>query len=141
MSGEIQIASTATFAGTSATYDRALPPDGANNASQVGIKNAGFAAKGEEIGKVAASEQVSGTQATSEADTEALLELTESLTDMMSLMRKGLEFRVDETQGAPVVSVMDMDSGELIRQIPSEEALALAEKMSEIAGVLMKTEA
>ncbi|OIN03967.1 hypothetical protein BFS86_03695 [Shewanella algae] len=76
-----------------------------------------------------------------EVDTDTLIALTDSLTDMMSMMRKGLEFRVDEMQGMPVVSVMDMDSGELIRQIPSEEALALAEKMSEIAGVLMKTEA
>ncbi|MGL5906360.1 MAG: flagellar protein FlaG, partial [Shewanella sp.] len=43
--------------------------------------------------------------------------------------------------GLPVVSVMDIETGELIRQIPTEEALALAEKMSEIAGLLMKTEA
>ncbi|WP_413732580.1 MULTISPECIES: flagellar protein FlaG [unclassified Shewanella] len=146
MSGEMQIASTVAFAGTSATYDRALPADVAKNANQVGVKNAYDVkdVKGAEgvngAEQVAASEKMSGTQG-NEADTQALIELTESLTDMMTLMRKGLEFRVDETQGAPVVSVMDMDSGELIRQIPTEEALALAEKMSEIAGVLMKTEA
>ncbi|MCR4535111.1 flagellar protein FlaG [Shewanella xiamenensis] len=71
----------------------------------------------------------------------SLTQVASSLTETMSMMKKGLEFKVDELEGLPVVSVIDVNSGELIRQIPSEEALALAEKMSEIAGVLMKTEA
>lgn len=71
----------------------------------------------------------------------SLTQVASSLTETMSMMKKGLEFKVDELEGLPVVSVVDVNSGELIRQIPSEEALALAEKMSEIAGVLMKTEA
>ncbi|MGI2259497.1 flagellar protein FlaG [Shewanella sp. GXUN23E] len=70
-----------------------------------------------------------------------LEELAANMSDMMSLMRKGLAFRVDDSSGANVVSVMDVDSGEVIRQIPSEEALELAAKLSEVTGLLMKTEA
>lgn len=71
----------------------------------------------------------------------SLSQVADALTETMSMMKKGLEFKVDEVEGLPVVSVVDVDSGELIRQIPSEEALKLAEKMSEVAGLLMKTEA
>ncbi|BDM63792.1 flagella locus protein FlaG [Shewanella sp. NFH-SH190041] len=72
---------------------------------------------------------------------EKMQELASKMSDMMSMMRKGLAFRVDDTSGKSVVSVMDVESGELIRQIPSEEALELATKLTEVTGLLMKTEA
>ncbi|WP_226564849.1 MULTISPECIES: flagellar protein FlaG [Shewanella] len=135
MSGEIQMAPAISVAATPATekYDRAQQNSSSDKLAEVGTK---AALNPTELAGVASAKPVEA-----EVDTDTLIALTDSLTDMMSMMRKGLEFRVDEMQGMPVVSVMDMDSGELIRQIPSEEALALAEKMSEIAGVLMKTEA
>lgn len=74
-------------------------------------------------------------------DPEQLNQVAEELSNTMSMMRKGLAFKVDETSGTHVVSVMDVDSGDVIRQIPSEEALELAAKLSEVAGLLMKTEA
>ncbi|WP_335919984.1 flagellar protein FlaG [Shewanella algae] len=135
MSGEIQMAPAISVAATPATekYDRAQQNSSSDKLAEVGTK---AALNPTELAGVASAKPVEA-----EVDTDTLIALTDSLTDVMSMMRKGLEFRVDEMQGMPVVSVMDMDSGELIRQIPSEEALALAEKMSEIAGVLMKTEA
>ena len=63
------------------------------------------------------------------------------MSDTASMMRKGLAFRVDDSSGANVVSVLDVDSGEVLRQIPSEEALELAAKLTEATGILMKTEA
>lgn len=135
MSGEIQMAPAISVVATPATekYDRAQQNSSSDKLAEVGTK---AALNPTELAGVASAKPVEA-----EVDTDTLIALTDSLTDMMSMMRKGLEFRVDEMQGMPVVSVMDMDSGELIRQIPTEEALALAEKMSEIAGVLMKTEA
>ncbi|MCE9788818.1 flagellar protein FlaG [Shewanella chilikensis] len=74
-------------------------------------------------------------------DPEQLQQVAEELSNTMSMMRKGLAFKVDESSGTHVVSVMDVESGDVIRQIPSEEALELAAKLSEVAGLLMKTEA
>ncbi|NMH65548.1 flagellar protein FlaG [Shewanella salipaludis] len=74
-------------------------------------------------------------------DLEQLQKIATDLSDMMSVMRKGLAFEVDDTLDIPVVSVMDMDSGEVIRQIPNAEALELAQKLSDVAGLLVKTEA
>ena len=76
-----------------------------------------------------------------EKDPSKLNQLATDLSDMMSMMRKGLAFKVDETSGQAVVTVLDRDTGDVIRQMPSEEALALAEKLSEVTGLLMKTEA
>jgi len=76
-----------------------------------------------------------------EQDPSKLNQLATDLSDMMSMMRKGLAFKVDETSGQAVVTVLDRDTGDVIRQMPSEEALALAEKLSEVTGLLMKTEA
>lgn len=72
---------------------------------------------------------------------EELQNLVEDLSSMMSVMRKGLAFKIDEHSGTNVVSVMDIESGDLIRQIPNEEALKLARKLTEVTGLLMKTEA
>lgn len=84
---------------------------------------------------------VTASDDTAQDNMDALQQVTDNLTATMSMMRKGLQFKVDEKDGLPVVSVVDVDSGDLIRQIPSQDALDLAEKMSEIAGLLMKTEA
>ncbi|ABM24262.1 MULTISPECIES: flagellar protein FlaG [Shewanella] len=74
-------------------------------------------------------------------DPAKLSQVATELSDMMSMMRKGLAFKVDEKSGQAVVTVLDKDTGDVIRQMPSEEALALAEKLSEVTGLLMKTEA
>ena len=75
---------------------------------------------------------------------EEMEEVAANLSDMMAMLRKGLTFKVDDSLGTQVVSVLDIDTGELIRQIPNEEALELAvklhEKMAEMDGLLMSTE-
>lgn len=51
------------------------------------------------------------------------------LDSYMKSMNRSLEFRVDEDSGRTVVSVRDSQTGELIRQIPSEEVLRMARYM------------
>ncbi|BDQ65415.1 flagellar protein FlaG [Shewanella xiamenensis] len=79
--------------------------------------------------------------AENEQNPRKLTQVASELSDMMSMMRKGLAFKVDENSGQAVVTVLDRDTGDVIRQMPSEEALKLAEKLSEVTGLLMKTEA
>ena len=42
-----------------------------------------------------------------------------------------LRFRVDPEAGQVVVSVVDAETGDVLRQIPSEEALAIAKSLAE----------
>jgi flagellar protein FlaG len=53
-----------------------------------------------------------------------------------------LEFSVDRSTRQTVVKVVDKESGDLIRQIPSDAALAIAESIGEFQkGLLLKQEA
>jgi flagellar protein FlaG len=74
-------------------------------------------------------------------DSETLATIVEQLSEVVTLMNKGLSFSVHEDSGAAVVKVMDMDTGDIIRQIPSEEALELAQKLQDVKGLLLKTQA
>lgn len=61
----------------------------------------------------------------------ALADIIEELNDAIPLEARQLEFTVDEAANRTVVSVIDKESGEVIRQLPSEEALELAKRLRE----------
>jgi flagellar protein FlaG len=56
-------------------------------------------------------------------------------------IRRDLNFSLDDSSGRVVVKVTDGVSGEVIRQLPSEEALRLAESLEEVRSLLFKAEA
>ena len=55
----------------------------------------------------------------------------------MGEMNRSLQFQVDQDSGRDVIKVLDKNSGELIKQYPSEEVLSLVSKLSETAGILI----
>jgi len=56
-------------------------------------------------------------------------------------VRRNVNFSVEDSSGRVVVKVTDASSGDVIRQIPSEEALQLAESLDEVRSLLFKAEA
>jgi flagellar protein FlaG len=92
------------------------------------------------ISSIQAVQDAEETQQAKQKKDENLIEVANDLTEMVSMMQKGLKFSVDEESGKQVIKVQDVSSGDIIRQIPSEEALKLAEKLSEVSGILMKIE-
>jgi flagellar protein FlaG len=52
-----------------------------------------------------------------------------------------LKFTVDDKTGTVVVRVVDTETDQLIRQIPSEEMLAIARNMEQMQGLLVRREA
>jgi len=50
----------------------------------------------------------------------------------------GVEFQLSEPGPRLVTRVVDRASGELIRQIPSEEVLRIAENLDQLSGVLLR---
>jgi flagellar protein FlaG len=52
-----------------------------------------------------------------------------------------LRFRVDPEAGRVVVSVVDAETGDVLRQIPSEEALAIAQSLADTGSGIVKTQA
>tara|TARA_R110002020_G_scaffold165700_2_gene353321 strand:- start:7373 stop:7771 length:399 start_codon:yes stop_codon:yes gene_type:complete len=61
--------------------------------------------------------------------------------DFVQSVRRDINFQLDDTSGRVVVNVTEASSGDVIRQIPSEEALRLSENLSEIRSLLFEAEA
>jgi len=61
----------------------------------------------------------------------------EQIAQFLKSSGRALEFHVDNDTGQVVVSVLDAASGDLIRQMPSAEALHLARTLTEGAKSLM----
>lgn len=64
-----------------------------------------------------------------------------TIQEFVQSVRRNINFAVDDGSGRVVVKVTDSGSGDVIRQIPSEEALKLAENLSEVRSLLFKAEA
>jgi flagellar protein FlaG len=54
------------------------------------------------------------------------------LSEFVQIGNRQLNFSVDEGSNKLVVKVTDLESGEVIRQIPSEEVLKLSERLQEM---------
>ena len=70
-------------------------------------------------------------EARSEARREDLDEAVSQLNDFVQNVQRDLQFEVDNNLGQTVVKVVDQQTQEVIRQIPDEVALRLAEKLQQ----------
>jgi flagellar protein FlaG len=64
-----------------------------------------------------------------------------NISDYVQSLKRDLHFSVDEDSGKTVVTVVDPATGDVIRQIPSEEVLAIARRLADASGVFLKVEA
>jgi len=60
-----------------------------------------------------------------------LKEAVTQMQDYMQNLERNLSFQLDEESGITVIRVFDTETEELIRQIPNEEAVSLAQKLNE----------
>ena len=76
------------------------------------------------------------------ADTaEQVSQSVERLNEMLQNNRQSLRFSVDDDSGRMVVRVMDAQTDEVIRQIPSEETLRFAEYVDGLVGMIFNKKA
>lgn len=68
-------------------------------------------------------------------------EAVSNIQQFVQSIQRNLNFSLDDSTGRVVVKVTDGSSGEVIRQIPSEEALRLAESLEQASSLLFKAEA
>lgn len=72
---------------------------------------------------------------------KTLGEAVDRLREHAQSVQRNLEFSVDDASGETVVKVVSADTGEVIRQIPSEVALKLAESLKESSNLLFSERA
>lgn len=83
--------------------------------------------------KPVAEQQPSATQ---------LQNVVDSINKVMKQSNRNLEFSVDTDTKKPIVKLVDSETGDVIRQFPSEEALAISRSIENIQkGLLLKQKA
>jgi flagellar protein FlaG len=95
---------------------------------------------GAEVGKEeAAAQAAAGERAT--VSREQVESAVSTIQEFVQSVRRNVNFTLEDASGRVVVKVTDASSGDIIRQIPSEEALQLAESLEEVRSLLFKAEA
>jgi flagellar protein FlaG len=82
------------------------------------------------------------SQAISEPSPQQLRQAVDSINRAVRQSSSNLEFSIDPGTKRPVVKVVDIETGDVIRQIPSKEILAIAESIGQYQkGLLLRQEA
>jgi flagellar protein FlaG len=84
------------------------------------------------------------TEKTAKEEAENEDKLTEKiaqLNDYSQKINREIQFSVDEGTDRTVVKVIDSETDKVIRQIPSEEVLKIAESLENFSGMLLQEQA
>lgn len=60
--------------------------------------------------------------------------------ELERLSNTSIRFRVDQDAGELLISVVDINTDKVVRQIPSEEMVKMSARMKELQGILLNTE-
>ncbi|MDR4652200.1 MAG: flagellar protein FlaG [Nitrosomonas sp.] len=72
---------------------------------------------------------------------EQIQDAVDQIQQFTQTLTQNLNFSIDEDTGKTVIKIMDTQTQEVIRQIPSEEAINIARALGEIKGLLFSDEA
>ena len=70
-------------------------------------------------------------------DSRKLQAAVEDIAKNVQNVQRSLQFNVDQDSGRTVITVIDKTTHEVIRQIPPEEILAIADRIDGIAGLFV----
>lgn len=68
-------------------------------------------------------------------------QVVEHINQAMQSLSSNLNFSVDKDTGITVVKVMDTETNQLIRQIPSDEILSIAKAIDTLQGLIIRQKA
>jgi flagellar protein FlaG len=83
----------------------------------------------------------SSVDASSQPTREVVAKAAADIQQFVQSMGRNLSFSVDETTGYNVVRVVNPNTGELVRQLPSEELLKIARDFQRLNNVLVSQKA
>lgn len=79
--------------------------------------------------------------ASAASNSDQLKESVSKINKTIQTLARDLQFTVDEDTQMNVVKVVDTQTKDVIRQIPSEEVLAIAKALDKLQGLLFKDKA
>ena len=85
---------------------------------------------------------VEPSQAVSAAESaESVRQAVEQVNDVLRRSAVGVEFSLDQGSGRVIARVVDSETKEILRQIPSEQMLAISRAIDDLRGLLIQQEA
>ncbi|HHV61994.1 MAG TPA: flagellar protein FlaG [Firmicutes bacterium] len=80
-----------------------------------------------------------GKAAAEQADMDMIQRVTEAVNSVISIVNTRVTFEIHKETGQVVIKVIDIDTGEVLREIPPRELLGVMKKLAEmvLAGVLV----
>ena len=103
------------------------------------------ASAGTQLPPETSSADIAAQEEAQEVSAEKAKEVVEQLNSHAQSINRNLQFSVDDDSGRTVIKVINSDTAELVRQIPSEEVLRLSETIRESlegnTGVIVQTSA
>lgn len=118
-----------TDPGNGARADEARPAEDARVAATSGEPAASESASAR-VERTEREARVADQQA--DLSRESLERLVERISQQISIERRSLSFTVNDELGRTIVKVIDRETDEVIRQIPSEELVRFAEAINSI---------
>jgi len=85
-----------------------------------------------------ASEQKKKSLQKENETTEEIFNRIEEINIQLESTNRSIRFSVDESSKDIVVKIVDRDSGELIKQIPPQEALQLKDRIQDVLGLIIE---
>ncbi|WP_296949274.1 flagellar protein FlaG [uncultured Massilia sp.] len=92
----------------------------------------------EPAGSVAAVASKSADDTATSASREEVSSAVKKINASMQVSSQSLEFSIDEDSKDIVVKVIDQNTKEVVRQMPSEEALHIAKSLDKMRGLLIR---
>lgn len=112
--------------------EQILPPGRTTaTAGNEGTNRGGAPSKTEEP-----AENVSESETRAPLDQKSLQETLKDMNVSLQRLRSELQFSVDEASGRTVIKLVNAETDEVIRQIPSEELLQLQERLGRLEEVI-----
>lgn len=76
-----------------------------------------------------------------EKESEPLEDVVSDLNNLVRELHRELKFSVDQDSGDTVIKIVDRETDEVVRQIPSEEVMHLRKRLQEAVGVFFQDSA
>ena len=85
--------------------------------------------------------QASVAAAESEPQPDQVKEAVKDIQEFVSSVTTDLRFSVDKETGRTIVSVVDSETKQVVRQIPAQEIMAIARNIDRMQGLLFSAKA
>jgi flagellar protein FlaG len=127
---------------TGSAPQRSVAADTSQQASRQAAVQGKSQVASESANAVATKQQVqTNDEQRKELKREDVDSAVKKIAEFVSPNQADINFSVDESSGIRVVKIIDRNSNEVIRQMPSEEAVALAEALDKLQGLLIRDKA